>query len=662
MKKLILIVILASIIIPFTFGFSEESRADLKRAAAWWGERGDKLQFQLGDIGRKNPDPSDPNDKNWQEYLRITAEIKKAEEKQKLYEDTALFNYYRSISRDTAQVYKPVGDFIEFTAGRGVELVISAITVNWTDLVKLSVDSILRTRIRGKIRSILGCSETVMELENWLVVIGFGNDPWATSFDQALLNWAKGEADGKAMLLALQGEQGRQIYNKFLGTSHKISDLTNPAQWLESATKRPAEEIMDKLGLVTFIADMAGKMWISFEMDESIDNTLQNLKAMREKYKEKEIELSCEDVFLVWSKQKSIDLTDPDEKKKLEELKLGLEFFLKKIPGWYSSKTVPDHFDEIVRMIPIASELGEYSTADNLRDILVEFEYHQMTHEEIAASELQSVIEETRGYLVSKLKVLKNYLKTQQYDEVESQWNMTLENWNELINLGYDTDNDTEIQTLWAEIEPLLKTIPGLVEDNSPENLNSDLPILNEVDYKDKFLILAKKYNAAVINKNYNRAKSFLLILKTYNQYLYEEKDISIHPTEEWFKALNKYFDFDYDIIVMVDDANSLLGNPNYNRFKSEIMDYYNEYESTLRSKGREAIDYDLYELETHHSLQWGLMGIDYWEDGFKDPDIYARREEIEALEDSISDGDITPTGNSGTVNNSGSTTSNSSF
>jgi len=44
-------------------------------------------------------------------------------------------------------------------------------------------------------------------------------------------------------------------------------------------------------------------------------------------------------------------------------------------------------------MIPIAEEIGEYSTADNLRDILLEFEYHQMTPEEIAASELQSLIE-----------------------------------------------------------------------------------------------------------------------------------------------------------------------------------------------------------------------------------------------------------------------------
>ncbi len=469
MKKLILIIILLTVIIPFTFSFSEESRSDLKRAAAWWGEIGDKLQVQLGDIGRKNPDPSNPNDKNWKEYLRITAEIQKAEEKQKLYEETSRFNYYRSISRDTAQAYKPIGDFIEFTADRGMELVIAAVTANWTDLVKLSVDSILKTRIRGKIRSILGCSETVPELENWLVVIGFGQDPWETTFDQALLNWAKGDADGKAMLLSLQLEEGRQIYNKFRNTSQKISNLTNPAGWLESATKRPAEEIMNKLGMVTFVADMAGKMWISYEMDESIDSTLQNLKAMKEKYKEKETELSCEDIFMVWSKQKSIDLIDPEEKKNQEELKLGLEYFLKKIPGWYSSKTIPDHFDEIVRMIPIAEKLGEHSTADNMRDILIEFEYKAMTPEEIAASELQSIIEESRGYLISNLKVLRNYLRTKQYEEVESQWSMTTDKWNELIEMGYDTDNDEEIQNLWTEIQYLLEQVPETTEYNDSE-------------------------------------------------------------------------------------------------------------------------------------------------------------------------------------------------
>ncbi|MCK5675188.1 MAG: hypothetical protein KAH95_17540, partial [Spirochaetales bacterium] len=292
MKKLILIIILLTIIVPFTFSFSEESRADLKNAAAWWGEKADELQYQLGDVGRKNPDPSNPNDKNWKEYLRITAEIQKAEEKQKLYNDTALFNYFRSISRDTAQTYKPVGDFIEFTAGRGVELVIAAITANWTDIIKLAVDSVIKTRIRGKIHSILDCSEPVHGLENWLVVIGLGDDPWATSFNQAISNWAKGNVESKAMVSALQLEKGHQIYNKFLETSNKISDLTNPEEWLIGAAKKPAEEIMKKLGMVTFLADIAGKIWISFEMNESIDNTLKNLKAMKEKYKEKEQDLS----------------------------------------------------------------------------------------------------------------------------------------------------------------------------------------------------------------------------------------------------------------------------------------------------------------------------------------------------------------------------------
>ncbi|MEA1910822.1 MAG: hypothetical protein U9N32_03980 [Spirochaetota bacterium] len=672
MKKLLLILILTSIIVPFTFSFSEETRADLRRAAAWWSEREDKLYSQLVDLREKNPDPGNPNDRNWQEYLRITAEVQKAQEKQKLYEDTALFNYNRLVARDTVQVYRPVGDFMEFTLGRGFELFNAVISQSWTDLVKLSVDSILRTRIRGKIRSILDCNETVMELENWMVVIGFGDNPWETTLDQSLLNWAKGDAEGKAMLLALQGEQGRQIYNKFLENPQKITNMAskdgNPLNWLESTTKKPAEEIMDKLGMATFVADMASRMWLSFEMDESINNTLQNLKAIREKYKEKEIELSCKDVFLVWSKQKSIDLVDPEEKKKLEDLKLGLDFFIKKIPGWYSTKTVPDHFEEIVRMIPIAEELGEYTTANNLRDILVEFEYHKMTPDEIAAAELESIIEETRGYSINSLKILRKYLINKDYDEVENQWDRTEAFWNELISLKYDIDSDTEIQNLWAEIEPMLSNVPELIKDNSlngnnrsSSNLSFDLPNLNEIDYKDKFLIIAKKYNNAVINKNYNRAKSLKIVFEYYGKYLYEKYDISIHNSEEWFKNLVKYFDFDYNTTVMVDEANSLLNNPNSNQFKSEIMDFYSEYESKLRSIGEEAIDYDLIDLEPY-TLRWGLMGIEYWEDGFKDSDINAKREYIESLEDSIRDGDVTPNGSGDTTNNHDPTTTNSGF
>lgn len=538
MKKLILILILASIIVPFTFSFSEESRADLKRAASWWGERADELQYKLGDIGRKNPDPSNPNDKNWKEYLRITAEIQKAEEKQKLYEDTALFNYYRSISRDTAKVYRPVGDFMEFTVGRGVELVTAVITQSWTDLVKLAVDSVLRTRIRGKIRSILDCDETVIELEKWMVVIGFGEDPWATSFDQAIVNWAKGDVKSKAMLLTLQKEKGRQIYKSFLEKPEAVhmGDLT-PSQWLESKSLKSAEDIMDKLGLANFIGEMAGKMWLSFEMDESIDNTLLNLKAMRDKYKENGKELSCKDIFLVWSKQKTIDLTDdPDEKKRLKELKLGLDFFIKKIPGWYSSKTVPDHFDEIVRMIPIAEELGEHATAGNLRDILVEFEYKEMTPKDIADSELQSSIEESRKYLISNLKILRNYLKNQLYEEVESQWERTQDKWNELIALGHDTDNDTEIQNLWAEIQYLLEQKPETIDDNTsgedPQTIlidnSTSVPVTTDSssseikqaanEYKKNLLAYAYQLLSALEDDDYNRQEQIENKANKYNE------------------------------------------------------------------------------------------------------------------------------------------------
>lgn len=41
----------------------------------------------------------------------------------------------------------------------------------------------------------------------------------------------------------------------------------------------------------------------------AVDSVLRT--RMREKYKEKGKELSCEDVFLVWSKQKNVDITDP---------------------------------------------------------------------------------------------------------------------------------------------------------------------------------------------------------------------------------------------------------------------------------------------------------------------------------------------------------------
>ncbi|RLD31468.1 MAG: hypothetical protein DRI73_08675 [Bacteroidetes bacterium] len=62
------------------------------------------------------------------------------------------------------------------------------------------------------------------------------------------------------------------------------------------------------------------------------------------------------------------------------------------------------------------------------------------------------------------------------------------------------------------------------------------------------------------------------------------------------------------------------------------------------------------------YEKKWGLMGIDLWADAFKDPEINAKRKEIEFLEDSIRDGESTATGSGTTTNNHGQTTTNSGF
>lgn len=466
MKKLILFFTLIAIAAAPLFSFSEESRADLRKAADWWESRADKLNIRLGELERENPDPSNPKDKNWQEYLKVLDEIKTAEKKQKLYRETARFNYTRSIMKDTVQVYKPAADFMEFTISRGVEVVNALISQSWQDLVKIAVDSVLRTRIRAKIRSTLDCKEPVKGLENWFIIMSFGGDPWNSTVDQALLNWAKGEAQGKALLLSLQAEQGRQIYKNYLKSPSKVSFAAGKngltLKYLETATKVPAEEVMNVLGLGSFVFDIGTRLWLSLEMNDSINETLGNLVLLRKKYKENKVDLSCEDLYLVWSKQKTIDIKDPKEQNKLEDLKTGLDFFLKKIPGWYKNKTVPDHFDEIIRMIPVAEHLGDYTTAENLRDILVEFEYKAMTPEEIKASEKESLIEETRTSLLSNLKVLKNFLEHKNYEEVDSKWNQVEGYWEELINLGYNVDTDAEIQGLWKVIKPLLDKMPSV--------------------------------------------------------------------------------------------------------------------------------------------------------------------------------------------------------
>ncbi len=670
MKKIILAFVLSMIYILPVFSFSDESRADLRRAADWWEAREDKLNVRLGELERKNPDPSDPNDKTWQEYLKVLDEIKTAEAKQKLYRETARFDYTRSIIKDTVKVYRPAADFMEFTVGRGVELVKALISQSWQDLVKLSVDSVLRTRIRMKIRSILGCDKNVPELENWLVVMGFGEDPWDTTVDQAVLSWARGEAEGKAMLLSLQLEKGRQIYKDFLKKPNLSTQWEaigkTPAQWLESQTVKPASQVMDVLGLGSFISDLGGRLWISMEMNDSIDDTLENLKALRKKYKEKDVDLNCEDLFLVWSKQKTINIEDPEEKARLEKLKTGLEFFKKKIPGWYQNNTVPDHFEEIVRMIPVAEELGEFDTAENLRDILIEFEYKKMTPEEIAASEKQSLIEESRGYLISNLKVLRNFLTHKNYEDADSQWDITKSRWEDLINLGYNTDTDAEIQGLWKEIEPMLKNMNGTVsgsEENGGASSGSlGLPVLNEVNYKDKFLAIAQKYYDAANSKNYKLAKMYCTVFHSYGRYLYEEKNIAIRSDEKWIKDIqSRYFNFMYEITSRIDDANSYSGNPNYSKFKEEFLNYLTSYENRLRSFGEDAIDEDHRELDKL-SIRWGMMGIDAMEDLYKNPELNARFEKIYDLEEEIRRGDIPLNGNSSTINNFGPVTNNSSF
>ncbi len=651
MKKIIPALLLLAIYILPAFSLSDESKADLRRIADWWEAREDKLNERLGELERENPDPSNPDDKTWQEYLKVLDEIKTAEEKQKLYRETARFDYTREIIKGTVQAYRPAADFMEFTFDRGVELVKALISQSWQDLVKISVDSVLRARIRAKIRSELGCSETVPGLENWLVIMGFGEDPWSTTVDQAALKWAKGDAQSKAMLLSLQMEKGRQIYKDYLEKPQIISAAANaggdPLQWLEDKTKASGEKVMNALGLATFVTDIGGRLWISLDMEDSVDYTLENLKVLRAKYKEKDIDLSCEDLFLVWSKQKTIDLEDPEEKARLEKLKTGLEFFKKKIPGWYQSKTVPDHFEEIVRMIPIAEELGEYDTAENLRDILKEFGYKKMTPEEIAAAEKQSLIDENRKYLISHLKGLKNLLVHKNYDEVESKWEITKGAWEDLIELGYNTDTDKEIQNLWKEIEPMMKKAAEI--ENTGDKSNSigaddsgspaatlKLPVFNEVNYKDKFLSIAKKYHDEAEDGNYNLAKMYYTAFIAYAMYLNKNKNISISQDNKWIDDMGEqYFDLEDDILDNLEKANSLKGNPNYGKFRTELLNYISSYKNKLRTFGKDAIDTEKNELNKL-AIKWGLWGINFENDLNKDPELSAEYESIFDLEDKI--------------------------
>ncbi|MCK5672773.1 MAG: hypothetical protein KAH95_05325, partial [Spirochaetales bacterium] len=224
-------------------------------------------------------------------------------------------------------------------------------------------------------------------------------------------------------------------------------------------------------------------------------------------------------------------------------------------------------------MIPIATELGEHGTANNLRDILVEFEYKAMTPDEIAASELQSLIDESRGYLISKLKVLRNYLNTEQYDEVESMWNMTLENWNELIGLGYDTDSDSEIKNLWAEIKPMLSKVPGITGDTSPgENNqtntgNSNFAVMKSE--KDNFIRYMQ-------SGNFNKAKSayvkvrYLSRIIDYNNLTPEDINLMDSFSRDMDRALeNNNMDGDD-----LDNYDSFKGNPYGSEAKAKFLQY----------------------------------------------------------------------------------------
>ncbi len=658
MKKTLIILIITTLYASPLFSFSDESKADLRRAADWWEKRADELNVRLGELERENPDPSNPDDKTWQEYLKVMNEIKTAQEKQKLYRDTARFDYTRSIIKETVQVYKPAADFMEFTFSRGVELVNALISQSWQDLVKIAVDSVLRTRIRTKIRSKLGCTEPVPGLENWLIIMSFGEDPWSTTVDQAVLNWAKGEAQGKAMLLSLQAEKGRQIYKEYLEKPQSVAAAAkaggNSLQWLEDKTKVTGEKVMNVLGLATFVSDIGSRMWISFEMSGSIDDTLSNLGALKQKYKENKTDLSCEDLFLVWSKQKTISLEDPEEQKRLEKLKTGLDFFVKKIPGWYNNKTVPKHFEEIVRMIPIAEELGEFDTAENLRDILIEFEYKKLTPEEIESSEKQSLIEETRGYLVSNLKTLRNFLQKKYYDDANSMWNTVTTRWDELVNLGYKIEADTEIQDLWTEVQKL-------------KGKGSDQTDTEETSKGSQSSSISKLAAEEKIFESYMKAGDFDRAKSSFTRMDYLMDPDVPEADRQKFLFINDAIKFALrDKNMSLEDLyryNSTKGNPYYGEFKKTILKYMNAMLSA-KKKNDLVKYYDLYDSYEKYLGEAAKYGIDY-DDMEKDE---AFLDQIDAIESQIAeyDADASDSGDSsgegGWEKNSDGSTSNSFF
>lgn len=654
MKKILMFLIFTSLLATQLFSFSDESKADLRRAADWWEKRADDLNVKLGELERENPDPSNPKDKTWQEYLKVMDEIKTAEEKQKIYRETARFDYTRSILKDTVQVYKPAADFMEFTFSRGVELVNALIAQSWQDLVKISVDSVLRTRIRAKIRSALQCSEPVKGLEDWLVVMSFGDDPWSTTVDQALLNWAKGEAQGKAMLLSLQAEKGRQIYKEYLEKPQSVAAAAkeggNPLKWLENETKVTGEKVMDALGLATFVSDIGSRLWLSFEMNDTIDDTLSNLAALRAKYKEKKIDLSCEDLFLVWSKQKTIAMEDPEEQKRLEELKTGLDFFLKKIPGWYQNKTVPKHFDEIKRMIPVAVELGEYSIAQNLKSILDEFNYKEVTPEE-------KQIEETREYLISNLKTLRNFLQKKYYADADSMWDTVNERRNKLTELGYKVDTDTEIQKLWTEVQ-------SLKEDTHDRSVSEDTSEEPQSNSLSKLAAEEKIFESYVNAGDFDRAKSsFTKMEYMIDTNISEEEYPQYLAINDAIKdALGKK---DMDATDLMYKYNSTKGNPYYETCKKTILKYLNDM-LTARKEDDMNKYYEISEKYDNYLSELEKYGIDQ-DDIYKDASF---SEQIDAIEGQILEYDDeddknstdTSNGGGGWEKNSDGSTSNSFF
>ncbi len=650
MKKIILYFIFTSLIIMPLFSFSDESKADLRRAADWWEKRADGLNVKLGDLERENPDPSNPNDKTWQEYLKVMDEIKTAEEKQKLYRETARFDYTRSIIKDTVQVYKPAADFMEFTFSRGVELVNALISQSWQDLVKIAVDSVLRTRIRAKVRSTLQCSEPVRGLENWLIIMSFGDDPWSSTVDQSLLSWAKGEAKGKAMLLTLQAEKGRQIYKEYLKKPESVAMVAkaggNPLLWLENKTKVTGEKVMNTLGLVTFVSDLGTRLWLSFEMNDSIDDTLSNLAALKTKYKENDKDLSCEDLFLVWSKQKTISLEDPEEQKRLEKLKTGLDFFLKKIPGWYTNKTVPKHFEEIKRMIPIAVELGEYSTAQNLKNILTEFNYKEITPEE-------KQITETRKYLLSDLKTLRNFLQKKYYDDADSMWNTVTTRWDELVNLGYNIDDDKEIQDLWVEVQSLKEKAPDQTdtEKTSGETQSSSISQLAAEES------IFESYMQA---GNFDKAKSsFTRMNYLMDPNVPEAEQQKLLSINDKIKFALREKDMALDDLYRY---NSTKGNSFYGEFKKTVLKYMNGMLSA--KKNNDTVKYyDLYDKYENYLLEAEKYGIDS-EDINKD-EVFSNQ--IDSIESQILDynedaSDSSNSSDGGWQQNADGSTSNSFF